>query len=275
VERYVIRGGKEGYERLLLLARDRWPDTAALFQRAGLSPGMRCIDLGCGGGEVTFEIAGLVAPGGSVTGVDMDAIKLGLARRKAAQSGLGHVEFRQLDVADWDEPGSYDAVYCRVLLQHLSQPVDLLRRMWAAVRPGGVILVEDADFDGWCCHPPNEGLDFFVRTYQQVLQRRGGDHALGRKLYGYFLAVGIPRPQVALVQSVRTEGEGKTLAWSTLEATAEAIASERVATREEVTAALTDLQRFTADPRTLICGPRIFQLWSRRQQGPTRHLTCH
>jgi hypothetical protein len=49
VERYVIRGGKKGYERLLLLARDRWPDTAALFERAGLSPGMRCIDLGCGG----------------------------------------------------------------------------------------------------------------------------------------------------------------------------------------------------------------------------------
>jgi ubiquinone/menaquinone biosynthesis C-methylase UbiE len=49
-------GGKQGYERLLLLARDRWPDTAALFARAGVSPGMRCIDLGCGGGEVTLEI---------------------------------------------------------------------------------------------------------------------------------------------------------------------------------------------------------------------------
>ena len=51
MERYVIRGGQPGYERLLLLARDRWPDTTALFERAGLSPGMRCIDLGCGGGD--------------------------------------------------------------------------------------------------------------------------------------------------------------------------------------------------------------------------------
>jgi ubiquinone/menaquinone biosynthesis C-methylase UbiE len=62
MEPYVIRGGKQGYERLLVLARDRWPDTAALFARAGVSPGMRCIDLGCGGGEVTLEIAELVAP---------------------------------------------------------------------------------------------------------------------------------------------------------------------------------------------------------------------
>jgi ubiquinone/menaquinone biosynthesis C-methylase UbiE len=264
MHRYVIRGGKEGYERLRLLSRERWPDTAALFARAGLRPGMRCVDLGCGPGEVTMEIARLVAPGGSVTGVDMDQVKLDLARQAAAARGLGNVEFRQLNVGDWDEPGGYDAVYCRFLLQHLSRPLDVLRRMWAGVRPGGVLIVEDADFDGWSCHPPNEGFDFFVRTYAQALQRRGGDHAMGRKLYASFLAAGIPRPQVALVQPVRLQGEEKTLAWGTLVATREAIVSEGVASDEAVMAALAALQDFTADPSTLICGPRIFQLWSRR-----------
>ena len=260
----MIRGGQEGYERLLLLARDRWPDTAALLDRAGLSAGMHCLDLGCGGGEVTRQIARLVAPGGSVTGIDMDEVKLDLARRAAAERGPGNVEFRRLDVQDWDEPGGYDAVYSRFLLQHLSQPAVLLRRMWAAVRPGGVLIVEDADFDGWCCYPPNEGFDFFLRTYSQVLQRRGGDHAVGRKLHACFLAAGIPGPQISLVQPVRTEGEEKALALSTLETSAEAILSERLASEDEVTAALTTLRHFTADPRALISGPRIFQLWSRR-----------
>jgi ubiquinone/menaquinone biosynthesis C-methylase UbiE len=264
VERYVIRGGKEGYERLTLLARDRWPDTAALFRRAGLSPGMRCVDLGCGGGEITLQIARLVAPGGSVTGVDMDEVKLELGRRAAAERGLGNVEFRPMNVHDWDEPGAYDVAYCRFLLQHLSQPVDLLRRMWAAVRPGGCIIAEDADFDGFCCHPPNEGFDFFLRTYGRVLRRSGGDHTLGRKLYACFLDAGIPGPQVALVQPVWVAGEEKTLAWSTLEASAGAIVSEGVASHDEVNAALTSLWQFTADPRTLISGPRVFQLWSRR-----------
>ena len=67
MEPYVIRGGKKGYERLLLLARDRWPDTAALFARAGVSPGMRCIDLASpepslGRPRIDVRALGLIVP---------------------------------------------------------------------------------------------------------------------------------------------------------------------------------------------------------------------
>jgi hypothetical protein len=156
-------------------------------------------------------------------------------------------------------------VYSRYLLQHLSEPVDLLRRMWAAVRSGGLVIVEDADFDGWCCHPPNEGFDFFVRACAEVIRRRGGDHATGRKLYHYFLEAGIPTLQVDLVRSVFVSGEGKELAWSTLDATSEAILAEGVATPGELAAALASLRQFTDDDTTLIARPRVFQLWSPRE----------
>ena len=260
---YVIRGGRPGYDRLAVLARDRWPDTRALLRRAGLSGGMRCIDVGCGGGAVTLEMARLVAPGGTVVGVDADEVKLGLARQVAAERQLGNVEFVAADVRDWDEPGGFDVVYSRFLLQHLSDPAGLLRRMWAGVAGGGVLIVEDADFDGWCCDPPNQGFDFFLDAYRRVLGARGGDHAFGRKLRRCFLTTGIPDPQVRLVQSVH-QGEAKTLAWSTLQAVGDAILAEHVATAEELAAALASLRQFTDDPGTLICGPRVFQLWCRR-----------
>jgi len=261
----VIRGGREGYDRLLLLARASWPDTAALFGRAGIQPGMKCIDLGCGGGEVTFEMARLVGHSGSVTGVDMDEVKLDLARKAVVQRGVSNVEFLARNVNNWDEPDSYDVVYARFLLQHLSEPVNLLRRMWAAVRPGGRVIVEDPDFDGWCCDPPNDGFDFFVRAYAEAIRRRGGDHASGRKMYRYFLEAGIPAPQVAIAQSVVVSGEAKELAWSTLDATGGAILAEGVATSEELAAALASLRRFTDDETTLIGRPRTFQLWSAKE----------
>ena len=260
---YVIRGGKPGYDRLALLARERWPDTHALLERAGIAPDIRCVDIGCGGGAVTLEIARLVAPGGTVVGIDTDEAKLGLARQAAAERGVGNIEFRVGDARDWDEPGGYDLVYSRFLLQHLDEPVSLLHRMWAAAADSGVLIVEDADFDGWCCDPPNAGFEVFLDTYRRVLAGRGGDHAIGRKLHRYFLAAGIPAPEVTLVQPIH-EGEAKLLAWSTLEATADAILADGLATPDQLRAALDSLRAFTGDPHTLICGPRVFQLWARR-----------
>ena len=216
-----------------------------------------------GGGAVTREVAGLVAPGGTVVGIDTDEVKLGLARQAAAERGVDNVEFRVGDAGDWDQPGGYDLVYSRFLLQHLAEPVSLLRRMWATVADGGTLIVEDADFDGWCCDPPNEGFEVFLDTYRRVLAGRGGDHAIGRKLHRYFLAAGIPAPQVSLVQPVH-QGEAKLLAWSTLEATAGTTLADGLATPDQITAALDSLRAFTDDPRTLICGPRVFQLWARR-----------
>jgi 2-polyprenyl-3-methyl-5-hydroxy-6-metoxy-1,4-benzoquinol methylase len=263
VERYVIRGGERGYGRLQLLARERWPGTAALLGRAGLAPGMTTVDLGCGGGNVTIEIARLIAPA-LATGIDMDEVKLALAREAATARGIANVQFRAMNLHDWHEPAAYDVVYARFVLQHLSQPVQILRQMWEAVRPDGVVIVEDADFDGWASYPPSPGLDFFTRTYAEVIRRSGGDHSMARKLYAYFMEAGIGRPEVQVNQPVYIDGEGKALPWTTLEATADLIVVESIASRDEVEAALRELKRLAEDQETLILGPRIFQLWRRR-----------
>jgi ubiquinone/menaquinone biosynthesis C-methylase UbiE len=265
VEHYVLRGGQWGYDRLKLLARIKRDDTLELFRLAGVRPGMRCLDLGCGGGEGTFELAVAAGPGGSVTGVDMDAEKLALAREAAGERGIANVDFRAGNVNDFDETDAYDFVYCRFLLQHLARPLDLLGRMWAAVRSGGVLAVEDADFDGLFCDPANAGFDFYATMYQQVCRRNGGDPAIGRKLYRYFGQAGIPDPRFRLVQGLTAAEELKVLAVLTLEATADAITSAGLATGAEVDAALASLRAFAATPGTLVGDPRTFQVWAMRR----------
>jgi ubiquinone/menaquinone biosynthesis C-methylase UbiE len=264
MERYVLRGGQPGYERLQLLARVHRPDTDDLFRRAGVGEGSRCLDLGCGGGEVTFDLARLAGPSGSVVGVDMDQAKLALARHAAARDGYLNVEFLAMNVGEWDEPASYDLVYCRFLVQHLSQPADLLRRMWSAVRPGGVIAVEDADFDGLFCDPDNAGFDFYRRMYPQVCTLNGGDPVVGRKLGRYFAEAGISNPELRLVQCFGSAGEIKALGLSTLEASADAIVSAGLATAEEVAAAIADLSAFVDAKDTIVGDPRTFQIWARK-----------
>ena len=260
----MIRGGRTGYDRLQVLARVRAPETNLLLDRVGVRAGMRCIDLGCGGGDVTMEIARRVGPDGEVIGLDMDEVKLRFAREQAERRGFENVEFRAADVDAWSEDGAFDLVYSRFLLEHVADALGLLGRMWAAVRPGGGIAVEDGDFDGLFCEPSNAGYEAFADLYRRVLVAHGGDPTVGRKLYRYSLAVGIPSPESRLVQDAHTSGEGKSLPLLTLEATADAIRDAGLATDDELDAALTSLAAFTDDPATLVSGPRVFQVWGRR-----------
>ena len=155
--------------------------------------------------------------------------------------------------------------------------VGLLERTRAAVRAGGALAVEDADFDGLFCDPPNERFAFYAPTDPLVLKRRGGDHAIGRKLYRYFLDADIPAPNLRLAQGIDTSGSTKTLALSTLEATAEAILADGLASEDELRSALSSLEAFAADPTTVIGIPAHSNTGAvgRRESRSVRRLESH
>jgi len=94
---YTIHGGKEGKERLNLLAQVMLPTTSQLLNAVGINKGIRCLDVGCGGGHVTLLMARLVGPGGQVVGTDMDGEVIALAREDARTAKLDNVQFRRAD----------------------------------------------------------------------------------------------------------------------------------------------------------------------------------
>ena len=96
--RYAIRGGIEGKKRLNLLARVMLPTTIQLLDRVGLIRGMKCRDVGCGGGHVAILMAGIVGPEGRVIGTDTDEEILALAREDAQGAKVTNVEFQRRDV---------------------------------------------------------------------------------------------------------------------------------------------------------------------------------
>jgi 2-polyprenyl-3-methyl-5-hydroxy-6-metoxy-1,4-benzoquinol methylase len=173
-----------------VVARVMWPTTSRVLAEAGLAPGMRCLDLGCGGGDVTLQLATSVGPLGQVIGIDMDETKLDLGQQTAKRLGLGNVQFRRLNVHDWIEESQYDCIYSRFLLTHLADPLRVLRQMLRAVRPGGLVVIEDIDFGGHFCHPPCAGFDAYVRLYRTAAARQGADADIGPKLYGMLLDAG-------------------------------------------------------------------------------------
>lgn len=264
-DRYILQGGQPGKTRLGVLARALQPTTTQLFGRVGLATGMHCLDVGCGGGDVTLEMARWVGAGGKVRGFDFDGEILELARRDALDAQLHHVEFHVADALTHQSHPLYDFVYARFLLTHLAHPMQGLAGMVAAAKPGGWVVAEDIDFSGRFCYPPNAAFQRYLELYTQVARHRGGDPHIGMKLPEMFLAVGLEDVQVHVVQPVHLHGEGKSIAQLTLERIAPAVVNYGFATQQEVDATVAQLAAFAARPDTLVSLPRIFQVYGRRR----------
>lgn len=103
-------------------------------------PGQRILDIGCGPGSITLDLAALVGEEGRVTGVDFSAEAIAAARLAAADRGDVVTEFLVGDVFELDlEPASFDVVHAHQVMQHLTDPVAALEAMARFVKPGGIL----------------------------------------------------------------------------------------------------------------------------------------
>ena len=195
---YVLGHADAEVRRLLLQARLYDPYTEHALRLAGLRPGMRVLDVGCGPGDVSFVAARLVGPQGSVIGIDAAADIIELAQARATEDGVRSVRFEQTTVGDLalDEP--VDAVIGRLILMHLPDPVATLRQLAGLVRPGGVIAFSEFDMTGARGVPDlplwQTARDTIIETFTGL----GLDPTFAATLPTLYRQAGLRDPQLAL-----------------------------------------------------------------------------
>lgn len=161
------------------------PVTFRHVDALGIGSGMRCWEVGAGGASVPLGLAVRVGPGGAVVATDIDVSWT----RDAAGGAGGAVEVLRHDVAaDPAPPGGFDLVHARLVLVHVTDRAEALRRMVGALRPGGWLLLEDADpgLQPLLCPDesgPEQRLANRLRSgFRTLMGRRGADLAYGRTL---------------------------------------------------------------------------------------------
>ena len=175
-----------------VLQSHRWRtvDNSAAYLAPHLRPGLDVLDVGCGPGTLTVDLARRVAPG-RVVGLDVSAAPLAEARALAeaaqvtAEFAVGDVY--GLDVAD----GTVDVVHAHQVLQHLTDPVAALREMARVCRPGGLVAVRDVDYAATTWFPASPGLDRWLELYGQVARRNDAEPDAGRRLLSWAHAAGL------------------------------------------------------------------------------------
>ena len=165
--------------------------TEDVLRLAGLEPGMRVLDVGCGAGDVSLIAGGIVGPTGSVIGIDRVDAALATARRRAAAAGLGWLRFATADIDAFDPGEKFDAVIGRFILMHVPQPSAVIRHLAGHLLPGGIIAFMELDIKQTMALPDLPLLDkclaWITATYESI----GADPDMGSHLFGAFRSAGL------------------------------------------------------------------------------------
>lgn len=188
--------------------------TEDVLRRAGLRPGMRVLDVGCGAGDVSLLAARLVGPVGTVVGIDRAGPAIECATRRAAAAGLVNVEFGVGELDALDREPSFDALVGRFVLMYLPDPAVLLRRLARCLRPGGIVAFQEMDISQAAMVPSSPLFDRSLCWLRSAFEGAGAELDMGSKLLPTFLNAGLPRP--TMIASARVESGPDTPAYQAL-----------------------------------------------------------
>jgi SAM-dependent methyltransferase len=189
----------------------RTAENSAAYLIPHLRPGQSVLDVGCGPGTITADLARLVAPG-PVLGLDASAEVIAQADAAAAGWGLDNLHFGTGDIFALDYPdASFDVIHAHQVLQHLAEPVAALVELRRVLRPGGVLAARDSDYGAFGWSPRLPELDRWLALYLAVTERNGHDARIGPALLGLAHRAGFE--QVEVSSSTWTYAEPDTRQW--------------------------------------------------------------
>jgi ubiquinone/menaquinone biosynthesis C-methylase UbiE len=239
------------------------------FRAAGIVPGMRVLDLGCGVGDVAIVAADLVGPSGSVRGIDRDAASVAWASKRIAEAGYKNIRFQTTEFHEFADSAPFDALVGRFILLYLPDPVATLRYLSQQLRPGAVIAFMEPDFtvDSRVLPemPQFKDCGTWVR---EVLRHSGARIDMGMRLYATYRDAGFinTATEVTHLSGCGCSREMAEFFAETIRSILPKIIQYGIATREEVQIdTLADRMEVAcrnADPQWV--GSRYISAWARK-----------
>lgn len=177
----------------------RTAENSAAHLLPRLRPGLAVLDVGCGPGTITADLAQLVAPG-PVVGIDRSPAVIEHARSRVGRGGgdgrraAGNLTFETGDVyALTADDDTYDVVHAHQVLQHLSDPIAALREMRRVCRADGIVAARDSDYSAFAWSPTDERLAHWLDVYRSVARGNGAEPDAGRHLKAWARQAGFSR----------------------------------------------------------------------------------
>jgi cyclopropane fatty-acyl-phospholipid synthase-like methyltransferase len=261
-DNYILASGRSGHDRLRMLCEIHDPHTRQLLLRAGLDSMHRYVEFGCGLGYVARWAATQAA---HVTATDLSEEQLAESKRMADEQGLTNIHFQSANIYEHGlAHETYDVSYSRWLLMHLNRPVDAMRSIREALKPGGIMVCEEADLSAIYTEPPTDGY----HAYREIAFAAGDvinvDYAAGRHLHLWALEAGFELLHVDAYQPHYIRGPYKNFwSWTFQESAPNAIRLGLL-TDERWRELAHDMRKADESPSVLVAHARTGQLIARK-----------
>jgi SAM-dependent methyltransferase len=201
---YFLGHSETEVKRLALQSEFYRHATEEMLRRAGVAAGMRVLDIGCGGGDVSLIAAELVGPQGRVLGLDGSAEAVAAARRRAHSAGLRQVAFAVADLDTFLADSPFDALVGRFVLMYMRDAAATLRALARSLRSGGIVAFQEMQMRSGRGLPDAPLFERCIDWYATAIELAGFESGMGGRLFATFAGAGLPMPQT--VVAGRVEG---------------------------------------------------------------------
>ena len=257
---YIIGVGKDDEERLSLLNELFGKTSKDLLLKAGLTPGMRILEVGCGTGNMTRWIAKQIGDNGHVTAVDISPEQIQIAKENCSQSN--NITFVESSLFDLNTSIKFDLIYSRFLIMHLPNPFEGLQYLTQLLKPNGILVSEEATNSVTACYPESSVFKQYRQLVMALFTKKNIDFDIGEKLYAYFQKLQLQDIQVNFVQPIYKKHQKKIMIILMNELKHRYI-EFGIATETEIQAFLNDLANFINDDQFLVSFARTTQIFGR------------
>jgi SAM-dependent methyltransferase len=266
-DKYILTGtGRSDHDRLRVISEIHDGRTRELLLRAGFAPGQRFVEFGCGLGYVARWAAG---QGAHATGIDLNPEQIAVADGLARDAGLHTAQFRLGNVYEPGlEPGGVDMSYSRWLMVHLNKPVEAMRAIYTVLKPGGVMVCEEADVSAVYAEPSSPAYVELREICLEAGRRRGVDYTGGRRAHSWAKEAGFELIHVDAYHPHYMTGEHKGFWNWTMRAAAEGLVREGTLTADRLEELVAGMSEADASPDTVVAHCRMHQVIARK---PTDH----
>jgi SAM-dependent methyltransferase len=260
---YVLGTHDDEIARLELQHRVWRPRALDAWRRAGFTVGQTLLDVGCGPGNATLDLAEIVGPAGRVAAIDRSRRFLDALEESRRRREIGHIETFELDLDEAELPAiAADGAWSRWVFAFVTRPRDLLARVRAALKPGGVLVMHEyCDYSTWRVAPRSEEMEEFVRIVMKSWRATGGEPDIGLDLPRWLEELGFEIRSLTPIMDVITPSS---FVWQWPKAFID-VGLRRLIdlghiTSDQARAVVRAFATREADPRTLMITPAVLEV---------------